>query len=99
MRQKLYIMHDCDRGISCYHAPSSYECDGYYICSRCKLCTSDGSVVKFVKRNNIIYEVCHVTCDEIILFAKELDDLISIDPYKLDEFRKNFQLVKDKNEW
>jgi hypothetical protein len=92
MRRKLKRVYKCQVG-RCYAAPSLDDCYGVHICDKCKLCTSDNRIVKTVKRDDIIYEVVHVSADEIILFSREYKKLISVSP-NLDEFIKNFNVVE-----
>ena len=92
MVKGLQIVYKCQVS-ECYAAPSLDECYGSYICDKCKLCTSDGRIVKTVKKDNIVYEVKHISADEIILFSKEYGDSLSVSPY-LDEFIENFQVVE-----
>ena len=92
MRRKLKRVFKCQVS-RCHAARSLDECRGSHICDQCKLCTSDGRIVKTVKRDGIIYEVLYVSYDEIILLSREPKKLLSIDP-NLDEFVKNFKIAE-----
>ena len=92
MIKKLQRVYKCQVG-ECHAAPSLDECYGVDVCDQCKLCTSDGRVVKTVKKDNIVYEVVHASGDEIILFSKKHRRLLSVGTY-LDEFIENFQVVE-----
>jgi hypothetical protein len=101
MKKGLKRVYQCQVG-KCYNAPSVDDCYGVHICDKCKLCTLDGMVVKTVMQNNIIYEVVHVSADEIILYSSEYKKLRSVSPY-LDEFIKKFNILDteydDRNEY
>jgi len=89
----LKLVHTCEINrcpVGC--DPDVFDCMD--VCEHCKLCTSDGMVVTKVKANNVVYEVVHATCDEIILLTP-WKDLLSIRP-DLKELSKYVEIAETK---
>lgn len=97
MKRKMKRVYKCQVG-KCYNAQSLDDCYGSYICDQCELCTSDGMVVTKVKKDDIIYNIEHVSADEIIIFSNDHKKLLSISP-DTEKFSKEFKIVETRPDY
>ena len=97
MKRKVKRVYRCQID-KCWNASHPDDCYGSDICDQCALCTLDGMVVKEVQKDNIIYEVSHVSADEIILFSPSTKRLLSVNP-DTEKFSKEFKIVRTEPDY
>lgn len=97
MKRKVKRVYRCQVD-KCWSASCPDDCYGADICDQCKLCTLDGMVVKEVQKDDIVYEVDHVSADEIILFSPSTKKILSISP-DTEKFSKEFKIIKTEPDY
>lgn len=94
MKNEIRLLHACQYD-KCYTGNRADDCPGVHICDMCKL-MCNGEVVKNVEYNGIVYEVCHVSEDEIILYSRDYGWFLSIGS-DMDRFSMIFNVVNANN--
>ena len=92
-KKKLKLVWDCNVGRCPCGLNSDYDC--FDLCNSCKICTQDGMVVTKVKKDDFIYEVGHVSGDEILIWSPAHKWVFSVSP-NMDKFSEEFDVVETK---
>lgn len=89
--KSVKLVFDCAIGNCPVGSDPDYDCA--YICSHCKLCTSDGMVITKVKKGNIVYEVVGVSGDEFFFLSHNPKSLYSMGA-NIEKFNKEFEIIE-----
>lgn len=87
------LVFDCAIGDCPVGSDPDYDCA--YICSYCKLCTSNGMVITKVKKDNVIYEVAGVSGDEFFFVSHNPKQLYSMGA-NIKKFKEEFEIIETK---